>query len=176
MAVNDELIALVKASSTTEDLLAKGETKDSLLTSLFDLVKSVFSADKKQVSEESVDPAELMKGIKVEHEHTSSDIMAKEIALDHLTEDAQYYEHLDDMENKYEHNDAPKKESKFSTVFINSKTAIVTMPRDDFTGDTVQIHRIAEEIGQYGNVVGYKCESAQDRINIIFKLAKACGE
>ena len=35
--------------------------------------------------------AELHKGIKVEKEHTDSDSMAKEIAMDHLTEDPKYY-------------------------------------------------------------------------------------
>lgn len=40
------------------------------------------------------DQTELAKGIKVEREHTNSDALAKEIAMDHLTEDPHYYTKL----------------------------------------------------------------------------------
>jgi hypothetical protein len=43
---------------------------------------------------EDFDHAELAKGIKVEREHTDSDALAKEIAMDHLTEDPHYYTKL----------------------------------------------------------------------------------
>jgi len=42
-----------------------------------------------------VDAAELAKGKKVEREHTSSDALAQEIALDHLKEDPHYYSKLE---------------------------------------------------------------------------------
>ena len=50
---------------------------------------------------EDVDPEELEMGVDVEHEHTDDDDIAEEIALDHLTEDPEYYTHLKEMEEKY---------------------------------------------------------------------------
>jgi len=41
---------------------------------------------------------QLSKGIKIEQEHTSNPAIAKEIALDHLSEMPDYYDRLDDME------------------------------------------------------------------------------
>lgn len=53
-------------------------------------------ADDKKPSD--FDAKALQKGVKVELEHTSSKTMAKEITMDHLTEDPKYYEKLDKME------------------------------------------------------------------------------
>ena len=53
-------------------------------------------ADKKKPGD--FDPAALSKGIKVEREHTNDDRIAQEIAMDHLTEDPQYYDKLEKME------------------------------------------------------------------------------
>lgn len=44
------------------------------------------------------DKATLARGIKVELEHTSDRALAKEIAMDHLTEDPRYYEKLATVE------------------------------------------------------------------------------
>jgi len=41
---------------------------------------------------------QLQKGIKVEVEHTPDKNKAKEIAMDHLTEDPKYYDKLEKME------------------------------------------------------------------------------
>ena len=41
------------------------------------------------------DPGQIAKGIKVELEHTRSRVIAREIALDHLVEDAKYYDKLE---------------------------------------------------------------------------------
>ena len=41
---------------------------------------------------------QLQKGIKVELEHTTSRIIAKEIATDHIFEDPKYYDKLKDIE------------------------------------------------------------------------------
>lgn len=43
-----------------------------------------------------VDPEQLQMGIKVEMEHTHDPDLAKEIAMDHLSEDPHYYSHLKD--------------------------------------------------------------------------------
>lgn len=55
-------------------------------------------ADKKVPSQ--FDPVALQEGIKVELEHTSNLHIAKEIAMDHLTEDPKYYEKLRTMESQ----------------------------------------------------------------------------
>lgn len=45
------------------------------------------------------DPEALARGIRVELEHTNDRTLAKEIAMDHLTEDPRYYEKLASVEN-----------------------------------------------------------------------------
>lgn len=53
-------------------------------------------ADKK--TPENFDKDQLAKGIKVEMEHTSDRRIAQEIAMDHLTEDKDYYKKLAQIE------------------------------------------------------------------------------
>lgn len=48
---------------------------------------------------------QFQKGIKVEMEHTSNKDVAKEIVMDHLFEDPNYYDKLEKMESKEEKND-----------------------------------------------------------------------
>lgn len=48
-----------------------------------------------------IDPRQLAMGIRVEMEHSDNREVAREIALDHLAEDPNYYTHLQEMENKY---------------------------------------------------------------------------
>lgn len=55
-------------------------------------------AKKKGITEDDVDPKELKMGIKVEYEHTTSELIAKRIALDHLAECDDYYTRLNKME------------------------------------------------------------------------------
>ena len=62
-------------------------------------------ADKHNESE--FDQEELKKGIEVEMEHTDNENMAKEIAMDHLTEFPKYYSALMKMEKELE--DEPKR-------------------------------------------------------------------
>lgn len=50
---------------------------------------------------------QLEKGIKVEMEHTNSRAVAEEIAMDHLTEDAKYYDKLEKIEGKHGSGKAP---------------------------------------------------------------------
>ena len=49
-------------------------------------------ADKR--SEEDFDPHQLRLGVKTELEHTKDENIAKEIAMDHLAEDPEYYTKL----------------------------------------------------------------------------------
>lgn len=55
-------------------------------------------ADKKKP--EDFDPKALEQGIKVELEHTDDKSLAREIAMDHLTEDPKYYEKLKEVEKQ----------------------------------------------------------------------------
>lgn len=55
-------------------------------------------AKEKGITESDVDQDELKRGIKVEYEHTSSEIIARRIALDHLAECDDYYTKLKKME------------------------------------------------------------------------------
>lgn len=48
---------------------------------------------------EEVDQEQLSMGIQIEMEHTNDEGKAKEIALDHLSEDPEYYSKLNEMEN-----------------------------------------------------------------------------
>jgi len=59
-------------------------------------------SDKKPDS--AFDSKQLQKGIKVEREHTKNKQLAKEIAKDHLSEFSDYYDRLEEMENKMSHN------------------------------------------------------------------------
>jgi hypothetical protein len=47
-----------------------------------------------------VDPEQLKEGLSTEEEHTDDEKEAEEIALDHLTEDPEYYSKLKEMESK----------------------------------------------------------------------------
>lgn len=55
-------------------------------------------ADKKKPSD--FDKGQLEEGVKHELEHTSSKSIAREIAMDHLAEDPEYYEKLKKIEKK----------------------------------------------------------------------------
>ena len=54
-----------------------------------------------KLTADQVNPYELSAGIRVEMEHTLDVKIAKEIALDHLSEDPNYYTHLKAMEGTY---------------------------------------------------------------------------
>ncbi len=49
-------------------------------------------------TEDDVDPDELLMGIEVEMEHTNNELIAKKIAMDHLTEIDDYYTRLEEIE------------------------------------------------------------------------------
>jgi hypothetical protein len=62
-----------------------------LLAEWVDMIKGGL-ADKKKP--EDFDPKQLAMGIEVEMEHTGNRKLAKEIAMDHLSEDPKYYTKL----------------------------------------------------------------------------------
>lgn len=49
-------------------------------------------------------PNQILKGMEVEMEHTNDPRIALEITMDHLTENENYYDYLEDMESKFEDN------------------------------------------------------------------------
>lgn len=53
------------------------------------------------------DPEALANGVKIELEHTDDEDMAREIAMDHLTEFENYYDALDLLEKILEKSDDP---------------------------------------------------------------------
>src|SRR4030043_770048 len=80
------------------------------------------------------DPVQLKMGTKVEKEHTVSSEVAKEIAKDHLVEDAEYYTKLDIFES------VPKKKGlqrKILEWFREHQD-----PRDE-----EQVHKLADSMG-----------------------------
>jgi len=54
------------------------------------------------VPDDKFDQKELAMGIKIEHEHTNEDEIAKRIAKDHLSEIPDYYTRLEKMESEAE--------------------------------------------------------------------------
>ncbi len=81
-------------------------------------------ANKFKVSVSDIE-AQLKKGIESESEHTEDKEKAREIAMDHLTEFPDYYDRLDDMENK------ASKELKTSEMNENSKILIKRLLREN---------------------------------------------
>jgi hypothetical protein len=75
---------------TLMDLAQKHAYDDSTDSTSKDKIKDMYKKLK----------LELDKGIKVEMEHTKSRVMAKEIAMDHLFEDPNYYNKLKKVEGK----------------------------------------------------------------------------
>jgi len=75
--------------------------EDTIAGGLADYKTAEDVAEKYGVPLEDVQK-ELEAGIKVEREHTNSDKIAKEIAIDHLWENLNYYSALADMEKTNE--------------------------------------------------------------------------
>ncbi len=61
---------------------------------------SYLKLEKKPLHTQGLPKSELREGVEEEHEHTRNNRIAKQIAVDHLKEDKQYYTHLSQMEQK----------------------------------------------------------------------------
>lgn len=72
--------------------------EDATYKLLGDLIKGV--GKHIDISDKEYDPKQLAMGIKIEHEHTDNDALAKEIAKDHLSEISDYYTRLVNMEKE----------------------------------------------------------------------------
>lgn len=55
--------------------------------------------DKKSINDFPLEA--ILKGLKVEFEHTDDPMIALEIAIDHLTEDVEYYDKLEKIDPKH---------------------------------------------------------------------------
>jgi len=80
-----------------EKALKKGSIKNKTLD---DIVKKNLQKGKSISLIEKKVKSELVKGVKVEMEHTDDKEVAKKIAMDHLYEDLEYYEKLKKIESK----------------------------------------------------------------------------
>ena len=80
---------------------ALGITREDLENLEFELCKSLCSKIGKNVNhgDETVDEAQLEKGIEHEMEHTNDEYIARLIALDHLSEMPDYYTKLSAVDN-----------------------------------------------------------------------------
>lgn len=83
---------------TNEGEKLKGGKSDG--KTLDDLIKKYLKGNKTRSEVEKQLKTQLNKGVKVEMEHTSNKVKAKEIAMDHLFEDPKYYDKLEKIETK----------------------------------------------------------------------------
>jgi hypothetical protein len=56
--------------------------------------------------------------------------------------------------------------------FPNSKIAVVQVPSSKYSGSITEVDKLADEIGQYGNITAYSIQKEGNKTNIIFKLAE----
>ena len=54
--------------------------------------------------------------------------------------------------------------------FPNSKTAVAQVASSKYSGTITEVDKIADEIGQYGNITAYSIQKEGNKTNIIFKL------
>lgn len=92
--------------------------EDSMAGGLADNVSINDIATKHNVSLELIQK-ELEAGIKIESEHTSDNILAREIAMDHLQEDPNYYTKLSTIES------TPEEEFDITKEILANETPIV---------------------------------------------------
>lgn len=108
------------------------------------------------MSPEDFDPVQLARGIEVELEHTQDREIATEIAMDHLTEDAEYYERLDRMESGMAPNPDDEELSANPGDIRAGMTAQEAVlrafqaMRQPFT--MAEVERVAEKIERRGDV------------------------
>ena len=131
-------------------------------------------ADGKSPSE--FDPEQILKGMKVELEHTDDPMKAVEIAMDHLAELPDYYDHLERMEADAEKNGAGSTDPMNPSGCL-PMSVLPSMPSDDDgemtdvllgyepknVGDEVEEPQVQEEIGMedYQGAMGDKYADAE---------------
>lgn len=120
--VTDEQVKRIAASNIKEEKLKGGRA----------------SKEVRENATELFDPLEISVGIKVEMEHTDSIEAAREIALDHLTENKDYYTRLyhigliDEPITKEEENFLKEKWTRIEDVeALDEEQGIVNMPEEE---------------------------------------------
>lgn len=107
---------------------------------------------------EDFDKAQLEIGIEIEMEHTDDPAVAQEIAMDHLTEDPEYYTHLRKMEMDAKNGKGFAKESKETNearmgvdyikgVKSSVKTAIQALKDKDYEAAAKALEDVADDAG-----------------------------
>lgn len=76
---------------------------DTILNTIKKVIRENILSGGKGDKRQSIDfdPDQLKMGIEIEREHTTDPEIAKEIAIDHLSEDPHYYTHLKQMEKQH---------------------------------------------------------------------------
>lgn len=78
----------------------------------------------------------LVKGIKVEREHTSNNMIALEVALAHLNEGEEYYNELEKMEKKLDETISTGSVASIETpVYMNADKKYKNWPAFDLTDE-----------------------------------------
>ena len=60
--------------------------------------------------------------------------------------------------------------------FPNSKTAVVQIPSNQYSGSITEVDKFADDIGQHGNIMDYSVQKEGMKTSIIFKLAVSHSE
>lgn len=92
---NDDLVHQLADKLGIEHSALEKEIYE-LLSSL--LYNGKYNEQKRKDGKVPIDKGQFEKGVKIEMEHTSNELLAQRIALDHLTEIVDYYDRLEKME------------------------------------------------------------------------------
>ena len=93
--------ALSSSSANSKYKAWKKSNKDAIMKSKAKKAKELIPYGRaKGMKPSDFDPNQIEKGKEIELEHTNNPNLAREIAMDHLTEIPNYYTHLEEMEQK----------------------------------------------------------------------------
>lgn len=105
----------------------------------------------------NLDPEQLRMGIKVEMEHTNDRRIAREIALDHLTEDPEYYTYLERMEEKRKRDlqrNGSVKVTKANRKEVIAQLLRAGVPGVSKTSTTSEVRAVVERLERAGRPLG----------------------
>ncbi len=112
-------LAALHANANENTDLTENENKNKLVGGLADKLTPKDIADKFNISLAQIE-AQIKRGMKAEKEHTSNEEEQREIAMDHLTENPNYYDYLDKMEKNID-------------ISENTKSLIKRLIRENLT-------------------------------------------
>lgn len=133
--IKEKIPGGLSKGKTLKDIARKHAYNDSKDSTSDDKISKMFIHLKKQ----------LVKGVKVELEHTDSIRVAMEIAKDHLFEDPDYYTKLNKMETKEEMDESTKIEAKEATTSASvgaySTPAFIAKNKKNWRGGKKPIYK-----------------------------------